>query len=96
MPVQPSPHRALGFVLMCLRPAEIGQHPVAHQFSNITREPSNLASDYDLIGANDLAHFLWVESTTKNCRTHEIDKHDGELATFGCGMSALKAYRGVA
>ena len=32
---QPGPHRPLGLVLVRLRPAEIGQHAVAHVFGDV-------------------------------------------------------------
>ena len=35
---QPRPHRPLGLVLMRPRPAEIGQHAVAHELGDVALE----------------------------------------------------------
>ena len=42
---EPGPDRALGFVLMGPRPAEIGQHAVAHELGDIAFEARDLARD---------------------------------------------------
>jgi hypothetical protein len=58
---QPRPHRPLGVVLMRPRIAEIGQHPVAHEFGDKAVIARDDAGNGVLIGANLLAQFLGVE-----------------------------------
>ena len=46
---------------MRLRPAEIGEHAVAHEFGDVALEPRDLARDRVLIEPDDLAHVLGIE-----------------------------------
>ena len=59
--LQPRPHRPLGVVLMRPRIAEIGQHPVAHEFGDKAVIARDDAGNGVLIGADLLAQFLGVE-----------------------------------
>jgi hypothetical protein len=49
---QTGPDRSLGVVLMRPRPAEIGEHTVAHELGNITFEARDLARDRVLVAAD--------------------------------------------
>ena len=59
--VEAGPDRPLGLVPERLRPAEIGQHAVAHEFCDVTFVARNLAGDGLLVGANDVLHLLGIE-----------------------------------
>ena len=58
---QAGPHRALGLVLVRSGPAEVGEHPVAHELGDVALEAQDLARDGVLVGAEQLAHLLGVE-----------------------------------
>jgi hypothetical protein len=58
---QPRPHRPLGIVLMCLRIAEIDQHPVAHEFGDKAVIARDDAGNRVLIDAELLAQLLGIE-----------------------------------
>src|SRR5262249_35752552 len=55
-------YRPLGIVLMRPRVAEISQDSVAHVFRDKAVEPANDLSDGAMIGGDDLAQILRVES----------------------------------
>jgi hypothetical protein len=58
---QPGAHRPLGVVLMRAGIAEIGQHPVTHEFGDKAVIARDDAGNGVLIGADLLAQFLGVE-----------------------------------
>jgi hypothetical protein len=58
---QPRPHRPLGVILMRPRIAEIGQHPVAHEFGDKAVVARDDTGNGVMIGADLLAQFLGVE-----------------------------------
>ena len=75
----------LGLVLVRPRPAEVGQHAVAHELGDVALEPGDLAGDGVLVGADDLAHLLRVEPGRERGRADQVDEHDRELAALGLG-----------
>ena len=79
---EPRPHRQLGIVLARVRPAEIGEDPVAHQLGDMTADPGHLADHRVLVTAQDRAHVLRVETRRECGRAHEVDEHDGKLAAL--------------
>ena len=79
-------NRALGVVLVRLRPAEIGEHAVAHQLGDSALVAGDLARHRLLVGENDLAHVLRVEPLRQLGRADEIDEHDGELPPLCAGI----------
>ena len=78
------PHRPLSVVLMRLRPAEIGQHAVAHELGDVAFEPQGLAGHGILVDANCRAHLLGIERRRQRGRADKIDKHHRQLAPLGC------------
>ena len=78
------PHRPLGVVLVRLRPAEIGQHAVAHELGDVAVEAQDLARDGVLVGADDLAHVLGIERRRQRGRADQIDEHHGQLPALSC------------
>jgi hypothetical protein len=78
------PHRSLGVVLMRLRPAEIGQHAVAHELCDMALEAQGLAGHGILVDANGRAHLLGIERRRQRCRAHKIDEHHGQLPPLSC------------
>ena len=73
------PHRPLGVVLMRLRPAEIGQHTVAHELGDVALEAQSLAGHGILVDTNARAHLLGIERRRQRGRAHKIDEHHGQL-----------------
>ena len=67
------------------RIAEIGQHPVAHVFGDEPVEPSNDLGDGTMVGADEVAQILGVETRGQRCGPDEIAKHDGQLPPLGFG-----------
>jgi hypothetical protein len=53
--------RALGFVLMRARPAEVGEHAVAHELGDMALKARHLAGHRVLVGADHLAHVFGIE-----------------------------------
>ncbi len=80
---QPRPHRPLGVVLMRPRIAEIGQHPVAHEFGDKAVIARDDAGNGVLIGADLLAQFLGVEPRRQGRRADEIAEHHRQLPPLG-------------
>ena len=78
------PHRPLGVVLVRLRPAEIGQHAVAHELGDVALEAQGLAGHGVLVDANGRAHLLRIERRRQRGRADKIDKHHGQLPPFSC------------
>ncbi len=83
---QPGANRPLGLVLVRHRPAEIGQHAVAHELRDMALEARDLAGDGVLVGAQHRAHLLRVEPLGKRGRADQIDEHHGQLAALGLGL----------
>ncbi len=80
---QPGAHRALRLVLVRPRPAEIGQHPIAHQLSDVALEALDPRRDRIVVGGNDFAHVLRIEAGRKRCRTGEVDEHHRQMTPLG-------------
>ena len=83
--------RPLGLVLVRPRPAEIGQHAVAHELGHVPVEPSDLGGHGGLVGLDDLAHLLRVEPGGERGRADQVDEHDRELAPLGLGRPGRRA-----
>jgi hypothetical protein len=76
---EPRPHRALGLVLVRLRPAEIGQDAIAHIFRDMAAPVADRLSAATVIGADHGAHILGIEPRRQHGRAHQIDEHYREL-----------------
>ena len=85
---QSSAHGPLGFVLMRPRPAEIGEHSVAHEFRDVAFEARDFAGHRVLVGAKQLPHLFRIEPARERGRSHEIDEHHGELPAFRAGRQS--------
>ena len=92
--LQPGPHRPLGVVLMRPRIAEIGQHPVAHEFGDKAVIARDDAGNGVLIGADLLAQFLGVEPHRQGRRADEIAEHHRQLPPLGLARLPSPAPRG--
>ena len=64
---------------MRLRPAEIGQHAVAHELGDVALKAQGLAGHGILVDTNGRAHLLGVERRRQRGRAHKIDEHHGQL-----------------
>jgi hypothetical protein len=71
---------------MCSRVAEINQHAVAHVFGDVAFEPRYHLGDGGVIGAQQLAHILRVETRGERRRTGQIAKHDCQLPALSAGF----------
>ena len=80
---QAGPDRALGLVLVRLRPAEVGEHAVAHVLGDVAPRSADHPGAAFLVGADHLAHVLGIEpadSSVEPTRSHE---HHRQLAPLG-------------
>ena len=68
---------------MRLRVAEIDEHAIAHVFRDEAPEAAHRIGDARLIGRNDLAQVLGVETRGERRRTDKVRKHHGDLAALG-------------
>ena len=84
---QPGPHGTLRLILVSLGPAEVGQHPIPHEFGDVTFEAGDLAGHGILKGADDLMHLFGIEARGKRRRADEIAEHHGQLPALGFGGS---------
>ena len=80
---QPRPHRTLGIVLMCLRIAEIDQHPVAHIFGDKPIEAADRLGNGAVIVPDQLPQILRVMTGRECCRADQVAEHHRQLAAFG-------------
>jgi hypothetical protein len=81
---------------MGLRIAKIDQHAVAHVFRDKPGEAGDGVGDTAVIGADNLAKILGIESRRQRRRADKIAKHNGQLAPLrlathrggrgGCGF----------
>ena len=60
---EPGPHRPLGLVLVRPRPAEIGQHPVAHVLRHMAIHTRDLLGHRVLVRPDHLPHLFRVQLT---------------------------------
>ena len=98
---EPGAHRPLGVVLMRLRPAEIGQHAVAHELGDVALEARDPPAQRVLVGAHDVAHVLGVEaaeSAVEPTRSTNITVSWRRSASRGAGpaMAGTGAAAGAA
>ena len=77
--------RPLGIVFMGSRISEIGQHPVAHIFGDEALEASDNLGDSAMVGADDVAQILGIETRGQGRRPDQIAKHDGQLPPLCLG-----------
>ena len=68
---------------MRLRPAEIGEHAVAHELGDVTLETGDLARHGALVGAQDLPHLFGVEPLRQRGRAHQVTEQHRELPPLG-------------
>ena len=60
---EPGPHRPLGLVLVRPRPAEIGQHPIAHELRDMAIHTRDLLGHRVLVLPDHLRHLFRVQLT---------------------------------
>src|SRR5262249_28228621 len=78
-------HRALSIIFMRLRITEIDQHAVAHVSGDEAIEPGDDFGDGAVVGGDDLAQILWIESRRQLGRADEVAEHHRQLPAFGIG-----------
>src|SRR6266850_5984500 len=88
---KPCPDRMLGIVLMGSRVPEISQDTIAHVLGNKAVEPDDYLGDGALIGSDDLAQILGVETGGEFCGADEIAEHDRQLSPF-CGPRSRRSF----
>ena len=77
------PHRPLGLVLVRLRPAEIGEHAVAHVLGDVAAPALDHLGAAVLIRADHLAHVLGIEPRRKLGRADQVDEQHRQLPPLG-------------
>ena len=85
-------NRARTIILMCLRPAEVGENPIAHVTRDVTPVARDLPRDGRLVAEDQGSQVLRVEQSRESGRADQIGKHDGELSPLGL---AGRGRRGV-
>jgi hypothetical protein len=83
---QSRPDSPLGVVLMRSRVAEIDRDTVAHVFGDKAVEAADHVGDGLVIGGDDLAQILGVETRSERCRADEIAKHHRQLPPLGVAL----------
>ena len=78
--MRPEPRARL--VLVRLRPAEIGQHAIAHELGDVAVEAGDLAGHGVLVAPHDLPHLLRIAAGGQCRGAHEIDEEHGKLPAF--------------
>ena len=80
---EPGARCLLGIVLVGLGITEIGEHAIPHVPRDDALAPRDDLRDAGVIGADDRAQILRIQSGRKCRRAHQIAKHDRELASLG-------------
>ncbi len=80
---QPRPHRLLGVVLMGVRIAEIGEHPIAQETGDEAAVGLDQARAAFLVGADHAAQVFRIEPGRERGRSHQIAEHDRQLTALG-------------
>ena len=76
-------HGALRLILVRPRPAEIGEHAIAHELGDVTLETSDLTRHGVLIGAQDLPHLFRVEPLRQRGRADQVAEQHRQLPPLG-------------
>ena len=87
---KPGAHRPLGLVLVRLRPAEIGQHAIAHVLGDMPVPALDHLGCSALVGADHRAHVLGIEPRRQLGRAHQIAEQHRQLPPLG-----LRSRRGL-
>src|SRR6516162_3112884 len=78
---------------MCPRVAEINQNSVAHVLGDKAIEFGYRSSDGVVIGGDDLAQILGIESSGELGRADQIAEHHRQLPTLGGGRRSAGGSR---
>jgi hypothetical protein len=73
---------------MRLRVAEVRKHAVAHVLRHEPARLGDLLGAAAVIGADDFAHVLGVETSGERGRADEVAEHHRELAALGGASGA--------
>ena len=87
--------RPLGLVLVGLRPAEVGQHAVAHVLGDETAFLFDRPCDTGVEGADQLAQILWVEAGREGGRADQVREQHRELPPLGLARGHERRGRGA-
>ena len=80
--LQSGPHGPLGIIFMRSRPAEIGEHAVAHVFGNVAVPALQHFGTALLVPADYRAHVLGIEFRRQLSRPDQVDEHHRKLPAF--------------
>ena len=83
---QPGAHRPLGLVLVRLRPAEVGEHPVAHVLGDVALAARDRARHSVLVGADDVAHVLGIEPAASSVEPTRSQNMHRQLPPLGARL----------
>jgi hypothetical protein len=85
--LETGPDRALGVVLVGLRKAEVGEHPVPEMLRHVPAERLDDLGAGALVGADDAEHLLPIERTGEPGRVDHVAEQDRQLAMLGAGRA---------
>ena len=80
---QPGADRPLGLVLVRLRPAEVGEHAIAHVLGDVAAPALDHLGAAFLIGADHPAHVLGIEPRRQLGRADQIAEQHRQLPPLG-------------
>src|SRR5215472_269226 len=92
--IEAGANRALSIMFMRLGVAEIGENAVSPVLGDEATMVLNQFGAAAVIGSNDASEVLGVEPSRHRRRTHQVAKHDGELAAFGLISPSYLGRRG--
>ena len=87
---EPGVYGALRRVLMRCGPAEVAEHPVAHEFGDVAAEAGNCPGHRILVGPDDVTHLLRVEPCSQRRRADQVGEHHGQLPPLGFGGNGFR------
>jgi hypothetical protein len=76
---QPCAYRTLGIVLMGGRPAKVGEDPVAKILRDLPSEPRDASGDGRLVGMEDIAHVLGIQTLAERGGADEVREQHSQL-----------------
>ncbi len=68
-----------------VRPAEVGEHPIAEIFGDPASGRRDLVRHELLVAGQQFTQHLRIDFHRHAGRADEVDEHDRDLTAFGCG-----------
>ncbi len=87
-------NRALGILLLRVRVAEIDEHAVAHELSDVAVEAPDSFAHRLLIGADHVTHIFGIDLRREARRLRQVAEHHGQVAALGAPQVTIGDRRG--